>query len=106
MRVFEDGKKIDKGPIRLWFLQKNEGQLRMCFISRSKKAVRRNRIRRKLKEGFRVFSAESIQEKPFDLIFMSDERLIRTRFGDIVQWMGELLGRIGIFNEVNESGEV
>jgi len=97
-QIFKFGKKIDKGPIRLWYLKKNEKRMRICFIGRSKKAVRRNRIRRRLKEGFRVHYYPFLCDSSYDFIFMSDERLIKADSLDIIRWMGELLEKAGAAN--------
>ncbi|WP_369018392.1 ribonuclease P protein component [Thermatribacter velox] len=90
-RVFCEGRKVDLPPIRMWFLQKESGSLRVCFVGRSKKAVRRNRIRRRLREAFRQYFYDRFREKPVDVIFFSDERLLSEDFKTIVEKMARLL---------------
>jgi len=97
-QIFKNGKKIDSGPIRLWYLQKKESKMRICFIGRSKKAVNRNRIRRRLRESFRLYFYPLINDSAYDLIFMSDERLMNADFCEIIHWMGELLEKSGVAN--------
>ncbi len=105
-RIFKYGRKVDQGPIRLWFFKKPETQLRVCFIGRSKKAVNRNRIRRRLKEGFRVHYYSFFQHTSYDFIFMSDERLIKADYLDIIRWMGELLEKAGVMNEAGTINDI
>ncbi|HAX98243.1 MAG TPA: ribonuclease P protein component [Candidatus Atribacteria bacterium] len=96
--IFKSGKKVDSGPIRLWYLEKKVANMRICFIGRSKKAIYRNRIRRRLKEGFRVYFYPFLCDSNYDLIFMSDERLISADFREIIRWMRELLEKSGVAN--------
>jgi len=96
--IFKCGRKIDAGPIRLWYLQKKTKQVRVCFIGRSKKAVKRNRIRRRLREGFREHFYPLLCNCCYDFIFMSDERLINAKSNEILLWMGKLLENIGVLN--------
>ncbi len=90
-RIFSDGKKVDLPPIRMWFFKKESGSLRVCFVGRSKKAVRRNRIKRRLKEAFRQHFYERFRERPVDVIFFSDERLLDEDFKAITEKMSKLL---------------
>lgn len=96
--IFKSGKKVDSGPIRLWYLEKKVANMRICFIGRSKKAIYRNRIRRRLKEGFRVYFYPFLCDSNYDLIFMSDERLISADFREIIRWMRELLEKSSVAN--------
>ena len=97
-QIFKNGKKIDCGPIRLWHLKKKVANMRVCFVGRSKKAIFRNRIRRRLKEGFRIYFYPFLFDSTYDLVFMSDERLISADFREIIRWMSELLVKSGVAN--------
>lgn len=97
-QIFKNGKKIDCGPIRLWYLKKKVANMRVCFVGRSKKAIFRNRIRRRLKEGFRIYFYPFLCDSSYDLVFMSDERLISADFREIIRWMSELLVKSGVAN--------
>ena len=90
-RVFRDGKKVDLPPIRMWFFRRENGSLRVCFVGRGKKAVRRSRIKRRLREAFRQHFYPRFKEKPVDLIFFSDERLLDEDFKAVVEKMSKLL---------------
>lgn len=93
-RVFEEGQKVTYGPLRLFFYRREAGPARVCFVGRSKKAVCRNRIRRRLREAFRVYYHPIWKNKPFDLIFMGNEDIASVEFSSLVSWMGELLERV------------
>ncbi len=93
-RIFEEGKRIGSGPLRLFFYRRETGPVRVCFVGRSKKAVRRNRIRRRLREAFRVYYYPVWKDRPFDFVFVGDEGIALVEFPLLVRWMGELLGRV------------
>jgi ribonuclease P protein component len=93
-RVFEEGKRVGAGPLRLFFYRREAGPIRVCFVGRSKKAVRRNRIRRRLREAFRVHYYPIWKDRPFDFVFVGDESIASVEFPLLVRWMGELLGRV------------
>ena len=90
-RIFSDGKKVDLPPIRMWFFEKESGSLRVCFVGRSKKAVHRNRIKRRLRETFRQYFHDRFREKSVDVVFFSDERLLDEDFKTVVEKMSKLL---------------
>ncbi len=98
-RLFREGEKYDFGPVRLWAASKKEGPLRTAFVGKSKRSVRRNRIRRRLREAFLRHFFPYVNHLPCDLLFMSDERLMRSDFLAIAEWIGELLLRAGILEK-------
>lgn len=93
-RLFEHGQRVQCGPLRLFFYQRDTGPVRVCFAGRSKKAVCRNRIRRRLREAFRVHYYPTWKDKPFDLFFLGDESVALVDFASLVLWMGDLLGKV------------
>ncbi|MCS7243057.1 MAG: ribonuclease P protein component [Candidatus Caldatribacterium sp.] len=93
-RLFAKGQRVSCGPLRLFFYQRETGPVRVCFAGRSKKAVRRNRIRRRLREAFRVHYYPAWKDKPFDFFFLGDEEVASVDFASLVLWMGELLERV------------
>lgn len=93
-RLFEKGQRVSLGPLRLFFYRREEGPVRVCFAGRSKKAVCRNRIRRRLREAFRVHYYPTWKDKPFDLFFLGEESVASVDFASLVLWMGELLERV------------
>ncbi len=104
-KLFRGGEKYDSGPVRLWAVRKNEGPLRTAFVGRSKRSVRRNRIKRRLREAFRVCFSGDVYNNPYDLLFMSDERLLKSDFHDIAGWIGRLLQRAGVLDKGRICGE-
>ncbi|MBC7216703.1 MAG: ribonuclease P protein component [Candidatus Caldatribacterium sp.] len=93
-RLFEEGQRASCGPVRLFFYRRETGPVRVCFAGRSKKAVCRNRIRRRLREAFRVHYYPTWKDKPFDLFFIGDESVASVDFASLVLWMGDLLERV------------
>ncbi|MDK2896617.1 MAG: ribonuclease protein component [Candidatus Atribacteria bacterium] len=100
-QLFRNGKRVSAGAIRLWYRKRTAGKLRVCFAGKSKKAVYRNRIRRRLREAFRVNFLFAVEDKPWDLFFLSDERLLEEDFTQLVSQMGKLLDRAGIGNNID-----
>ncbi|MCX7667586.1 MAG: ribonuclease P protein component [Atribacterota bacterium] len=99
VRVFQQGKRKRAGLLKFFFLERKDGALRVAFVGKSKKAVYRNRVRRRLREAFRVCFYPQWQERPVDFIFWGDERLCSVRFVDIQSWMGQLLEEVPVKNK-------
>ncbi|MGQ9622539.1 MAG: ribonuclease P protein component [Candidatus Caldatribacteriaceae bacterium] len=99
-RLFQEGQKLSAGSLRLLFLRRETGPVRVCFVGRSKKAVCRNRIRRRLREAFRVYYYPLWKGKPFDLAFLGGEEVALEEFSHLVVLMGRLL------EKAEEEGEV
>lgn len=93
-RLFSRGKRARANNIKLWYLQKEEGNLRVAFVGKGKKAVDRNRVRRRLREAFRVYYYPQWRDKPVDFLFMSNEKLLEESFEDLVEMMGKVLGEV------------
>ncbi|MGC8777422.1 MAG: ribonuclease P protein component, partial [Candidatus Caldatribacteriaceae bacterium] len=47
VRIFQRGKRKKVGLLKLFFLNRECGPLRVAFVGKSQKAVRRNRVRRR-----------------------------------------------------------
>jgi len=105
VRIFQRGERRRAGLLKLFFLNRERGPLRVAFVGKSKKAVRRNRVRRRLKETFRVYFYPRWQEKPVDLVFWGDERLCSVRFAEIQSWMGQLLEEVPVGQEAQGDRE-
>lgn len=99
IRVFQQGKRKRAGLLKFFFLERKDGDLRVAFVGKSKKAVCRNRVRRRLREAFRVHFYPQWQKRPVDLIFWGDERLCSVDFTDIQSWMGQLLEEVPVRDE-------
>lgn len=99
VRVFQQGKRKRAGLLKFFFLERKDGDLRVAFVGKSKKAVCRNRVRRRLREAFRVRFYPQWQKRPVDFIFWGDERLCSVDFTDIQSWMGQLLEEIPVSDE-------
>ncbi|MGQ9747073.1 MAG: ribonuclease P protein component [Candidatus Caldatribacteriaceae bacterium] len=93
-RIFRQGKRKQKGFLKLFFLKRESGPLRVAFVGKSKKAACRNRIRRRLREAFRVFFSSQWQDSAVDLLFWGDERLCTVPFTYIQSWMAQLLEEV------------
>lgn len=68
-RVFQRGKSVATGKLVLYWFERRSGTFRVGF-SVSKKignAVERNRIKRLLRECFRLHE-ETLQERPLDFV--------------------------------------
>lgn len=105
VRIFRQGKRKRAGFLKVFFLPRERGSLRVAFVGKSKKAVHRNRIRRRLKEAFRTSFYSHWRTKPVDLLFWSDEQICTARFADIQSWMGQLLEEVSADNGTRESRE-
>lgn len=103
--VFQRGQRKKAGFVKLFFLNRENGSLRVAFVGKSKKAVCRNRVRRRLREAFRVYFYPQWQEKPVDLVFWGDERLCAVRFAEIQSWMGQLLDEVPLGAEAQGNRE-
>lgn len=68
--------------------------MRVAFVGKGKKAVDRNRVRRRLREAFRVYYYPQWRDKPVDFLFMSNEKLLEESFEDLVEMMGKVLGEV------------
>ena len=101
-RLFQEGQKLSAGSLRLFFLRRETGPVRVCFVGRSKKAVCRNRIRRRLREAFRVHYYPLWKDKPFDLAFLGGEEIASEEFPHLVVLMGRLLEKVEEKREVCE----
>ncbi|MEN3186871.1 MAG: ribonuclease P protein component [Atribacterota bacterium] len=99
IRVFQQGKRKRVGLLKFFFLKREGGDLRVAFVGKSKKAVYRNRVRRRLREAFRVRFYPRWCKSPVDFIFWGDEKLCSVRFADIQSWMGQLLEDVPISDE-------
>lgn len=104
-RVFRQGKRKQKGFLKLFFLKRESGLLRVAFVGKSRKAVYRNRIRRRLRETFRVFFYPQWQERAVDLLFWGDERLCMVPFASIQSWMAQLLEEVPSSDVVQEPSD-
>lgn len=93
-RLFSQGKRVKRGNIKLWYWRREKGKLRVAFVGKGKKAVDRNRVRRRLREAFRVYYYPQWGDKPIDLILMSNGKLLEESFGDLVEVMGRALGEV------------
>ena len=102
-RLFSQGKRVKVDSIKLWYLQKDEGSLRVAFVGKGKKAVDRNRVRRRLREAFRVCYYPQWRDKPVDFVFMSNEKLLKEGFKDLVETMGKVLNEVEICGVKTES---
>ncbi|MGN0018646.1 MAG: ribonuclease P protein component [Candidatus Gastranaerophilaceae bacterium] len=64
-----------------------------------KRAVKRNRLKRLMREGYRILLKENNIGKSneyMSLIFVGHERALGLKFNDIKQTIGELLGKIDV----------
>ena len=68
--------------------------MRVTFVGKGKKAVDRNRVRRRLREAFRIYYYSQWRDKPVDFVFMSNEKLLEESFEDLVEMMGKVLGEV------------
>lgn len=93
-RLFQEGQKLSAGYLRLLFLRRETGPVRVCFVGRSKKAVCRNRVRRRLREAFRIYYYPLWKDKPFDLAFLGSEEAAAGEFSHLVVLMGRLLEKV------------
>lgn len=105
VRVFQQGKRKRAGLLKFFFLERKDGDLRVAFVGKSKKAVCRNRVRRRLREAFRVHFYPQWQKRPVDFIFWGDERLCSVDFTDIQSWMGQLLEEVPVSDEDQRNRE-
>ncbi len=94
--IFRYGKRRKIDGLKLFLLPRGEGGLRVTFVGKSKKAVRRNRIRRRLREAFRVYYAPSWCRRPVDLLFWGDDEVCDMPFRDLCLRMGQLLGEFAM----------
>lgn len=92
-RLFKEGQRFVLGPLRLFLLRRETGPLRVCFVGRGKKAVCRNRTRRRLREAFRVHYYPLWKNRPCDLAFLGSEEIASWEFSCLVFLMGKLLER-------------
>ncbi len=104
-RLFRQGKRKRVRGLALYFLLREEGGLRITFVGKSKKAVCRNRIRRRLREAFRIYYAPSWRTQPVDLLFWGDEEVCKMPFEDLCLRMGQLLGEFATEVEDRVNGE-
>ncbi|HPZ81423.1 MAG TPA: ribonuclease P protein component [Candidatus Atribacteria bacterium] len=102
-RLFSQGKRVKAGNVRLWYLRKEEGSLRVAFVGKGKKAVDRNRVRRRLREAFRIYYYSQWKDKPVDFVFMSNEKLLEESFEDLVKVMGRTLEEVKLGGVRTES---
>ncbi|MDI3542569.1 MAG: ribonuclease protein component [Candidatus Atribacteria bacterium] len=103
-RLFSQGKRVKANNIKLWSLPQEEGSLRVVFVGRGKRAVDRNRVRRRLREAFRIYYYPQWKDEAIDLLFMSNEKSLRVSFEDLVKDMGKALEEVN-FDEVKRESE-
>ena len=103
-RLFSQGKRVKVNSIKLWSLSQEEGSLRVVFVGRGKRAVDRNRVRRRLREAFRIYYYPQWKDEAVDLLFMSNEKSLKMSFEDLVKDMGKALEEVRV-DEVKRESE-
>lgn len=78
--------------------------MRVVFVGRGKRAVDRNRVRRRLREAFRIYYYPQWKDEAVDLLFMSNEKSLKMSFEDLVKDMGKALEEVMV-DEVKRESE-
>lgn len=97
--VFDRGRSVADRTMVLHWLAKNDGPTRVGFCVGRKigSAVRRNRIKRLLREGWRQLSAKT--ETPVDLVFVARSGGVQLSLTEWMDAMQFLLRRAGILDD-------
>lgn len=103
MRLYKKG-KFFVGKYIILYVRKNSGTVKRLGISVSKKfgkSVRRNRIKRLIKESYRYY--EDTIKNNNDLVFVARSNENMPSFSDIKKEMKFLLKKLDVYNKKNEN---
>lgn len=94
--VYARGKSAATSIMALKVLRRRFGDIRVGFTVGKKtgKAVTRNKIRRRMKEAFRVISPEL--EGSAHIVFIARAAISEAHYSDILRDMDYLLKRVGL----------
>ena len=96
-RIYKQGIKIVSNPYKLYYCDRQDGipPLRVYSVPKKlfKRAVKRNLIRRRIKEAFRHISSQypSVENKDCLIVYISNEVL---DYGTIKERLENLLAKI------------
>ncbi len=99
LRIYKKG-KFYVGKFIILYVFNNNTCMNRIGITASKKvgkSVRRNRIRRLIRENYRAY--EDYLKEGFDFVFVARNNEIMPAFSDIKKEMKFLFKRLGVFNQ-------
>lgn len=98
-RVFRKGKYFAGKFIILYALKNYHGKSRLGITASKKvgKSVKRNRLRRLIKENYRLY--ENFVKEGYDLVFVARNSLSTPDFYDIKKEMKFLLKKLNVFDQ-------